>query len=650
MSETLDLLTISTPLPDTSFYVGSISGSERLSRPYGYIVHLHSGTELLDPDRLLDQAVSVHLASSGDTAARYFSGIVRSVRQMPSQSTTVWDYQISIVPKLWFLGQTRDVRYYQKKTVPDIVKSILSDFSVIFSDRLTKTYAQRDYLVMFNESYLAFIQRLLEFEGIFYFFTQDANGHTMVLADANTAFANIAHPSVGMDEGNSGFGCITSWHQEDRTTLGVVRTDDYNPETDEPVAGAITGSETTVLRASGAQSRKHYAWPAVHNTTPLAGNHARIRMLAAEAAARMFTGHGEVLDFVAGGKFTLDNDPAGIGTYVIQSVSYHVRDSSDGAGLGGAGSISMSVSAFPADTEWHEEQSIAPPVMGGIYTAKVIGAAGEEIYTDDLGRIQVKFPSDHMNDITTDNTLFVRVVQPWAGNNWGAHFIPRIGMEVAVAFLEGDVNRPVVIGALVNTNNPPVFAKTDKNKTGFRTRSTLNGGSDNFNELSWDDTTGSEVFFLHAEKDYKLEVENDATYTIEHDRSVTVTNDEIVTVKGKKTDTVTGDFATTVQQGDHSLTVSSGNQAIEVTQGSIHQTAGQSINLKVMGNSLVIDESGITLTVGGNSIQITESGITIKGMMVDVEGESQTSLKGAIVQVQGEGMLDMTGGVTMINS
>jgi type VI secretion system secreted protein VgrG len=510
MSETLDLLTISTPLPETSFYVGSISGSERLSRPYGYTVHLHSGTKMLHSDQLLDKAVSVHLASAGGNAARYFSGIVRSVRQLPSQSATVWDYQISIVPKLWFLGQTRDVRYYQKKTIPDIVKEILADFSVTISDRLTKTYAQRDYIVMFNESYLAFIQRLLELEGIFYFFIQDADGHTMVLADSNTAFADIAHPSVDMDETHSGFGCISSWHQEDRTAIGMVRTDDYNPETDEPVPGAITGSETTVLKASGAASRKHYAWPAVHDSTPLAGNHARTRMLAAEAAASMFTGHGEVLDFVAGGKFTLNHDPAGISNYVIHSVSYHVSDASDGAGLG-AGSISMSVTAFPAATEWHEEHSIAPPVMGGIYTAKVIGAAGEEIYTDDLGRIQVKFPSDHMNDITTDNTLFVRVIQPWAGNNWGAHFVPRIGMEVAVAFLEGDVNRPVVIGALVNTNNKPVFAKTDKNKTGFRTRSTLNGGPENFNELSWDDTSGSEVFFLHAEKDYTLEVENDAT-------------------------------------------------------------------------------------------------------------------------------------------
>jgi type VI secretion system secreted protein VgrG len=649
MSEALDLLTITTPLPDTSFYVGGIGGSERLSRPYVYTVDLHSGTELLDPDQLLDQAVSVHLGSSDGTPARYFSGIVRSVRQMPSQSKRVWDYQLSIVPKLWFLGQTRDVRFYPQMTVPVIVKTILSDFSVSFSDKLTKTYAERDYVVMFNESYLAFIQRLMELEGIFYFFTQDASSHTMVLADANTAFSDIAQPNVDIDEGQTGLGGLASWHREDRTVLGVVRTDDYNPETDDPVPGAITGTETTVLTPSGAPGRKYYAWPAVHNATPLAANHARIRMLAAEAAASMFTGHGDALDFVAGGKFTLTNDPTGVDSYVIQSVSYHVRDAADGSGVGSS-SVAMSVTAFPAAIEWHEEQSVAPPVMGGIYTAKVIGAAGEEIYTDDLGRIQVKFPSDHLNDITTDNTLFVRVVQPWAGNNWGAHFIPRIGMEVAVAFLEGDVNRPVVIGALVNTNNPPVFAKTDKNKTGFRTRSTLNGGSDNFNELSWDDSKGSEVFFLHAEKDYKLEVENDATATVDHDRAVTVKNDETVTVQGKKTDTITGDFATTVQQGNAGLTVSAGNQTVEVTQGKINQTAGQSINLKVMGNSLVIDASGITLKVGANSIQITESGITIKGVMVDVEGESQTSMKGAIVQVQGEGMLDMTGGVTMINS
>ena len=172
--------------------------------------------------------------------------------------------------------------------------------------------------------------------------------------------------------------------------------------------------------------------------------------------------------------------------------------------------------------------------MAGLYSAIVIGSSGEEIYTDDFGRIQVQFPADNQGDITTDKTLWVRVVQSWAGNNWGAQFIPRIGMEVAVAFMEGDVNHPVAIGCLYNSTNSPTFAVADKNKSGWRTHSTKGGGTANFNELSFDDTMGSEKFYLHAEKDYLLETENDQTLTIGNNRNVTVTKDETVTIKGKK--------------------------------------------------------------------------------------------------------------------
>ena len=295
--------------------------------------------------------------------------------------------------------------------------------------------------------------------------------------------------------------------------------------------------------------------------------------------------------------------------------------------------------------------------MAGLYSAQVIGPSGEEIYTDDMGRIQVKFPADYNGDITTDKTVWVRVITPWAGQKLGAtQFTPRIGMEVAIAFLEGDVNRPVAVGALYNSDNTATFPVAQKNKSGIRTHSTQGGTSSNFNELSFDDSKGSEVFYLHAEKDMTIEVEND--------RSATVTNDETVTINGKKTDTVKldhgltvsqgkhsitvsqgdqsntvsqGNHSTTVSQGNHATTVSTGNQTVDVSTGSITHSAGQSITLKVGGNSIVINMSGITLTVGGNSIQLTESGINISGIQVQVAGQAQVQVSGAMVQVSGDG-------------
>ncbi len=654
MSGELDLLTITTPLPDTSFGISAINGTERLSRPFQYNVQLHSGSALLDPNSLLDKSVSVEIAAPDDgSGKRYVSGIVRAVRQLPSQSTDLWNYEISVVPKLWFLGQTKDCRFYQKQSVLDIVKYVLGRFNVTFSDKTTGSFPTRDYVVQFNESYLHFIQRLMEDAGIFYFFTHTDSAHTMVLANANTAFPDIDQPQIYLDETNAGFGVLNSWHRTDRTATGDVRIDDYNPVTDQLQPGSVSGTESTVLKASAASQRTHYAWPAVRGATGDAKTLAKTHMLAAEAGAELYAASGQVPDLFAGGKFTLQNDPiTGSSTeYVIQSVSYHIVDNKAGSGQGHRASIAASLVAFPSKTTYQEEPAFLPPVMAGMYSAIVIGPQGEEIYTDDLGRIQVQFPFDHEGDITTDKTLWVRVVQGWSGNNWGTQYIPRIGMEVVVAFLEGDVNRPVVVGCLFNGNNAPVFSSSEKNKSGLRTRSTMQGGTSNFSEFSIDDTKGSEAVYLHAEKDLNIEVENN--------RNVTVTADETVKIDGKKTDTVKGDFATTVSQGNTSLTVSEGNlsttvsqgnESLEVTSGTITHSAGQSITLKVGGNSIVINTSSITLTVGDSSVTLNASGVTVQGMQVTLTGQTKTAVSGAIVQVSGSGMLELSGGVTMINS
>lgn len=637
MSGEFDFLTITTPLPDTSFGIAAINGTERLSRPFQYNVQLDSGRALLDPNSLLDKSVTVTIAMpvEGGSVKRYVSGIVSAVRQLPSQSTELWNYEISVMPKLWFLGQTKDCRFYQQQSVLDIVKYVLGKFNVTYSDKTTGSYPTRDYVVQFNESYLYFIQRLMEDVGIFYFFTHTDGAHTMVLADANTAFPDINQPQIYLDETNAGFNVLNSWHRTDRTALGDVRIDDYNPVTDQLQPGAVTGTESTVLQASAAPQRTYYAWPAVRDVTSNAKTLAKTHMLAAEAGAELYTASSQVADLFAGGKFTLMNDPitGGGAEYVIQSVSYHIVDNRDRNRPGYRPSISASLVAFPSKTSYQEEPSALPPVMAGLYSAIVIGPEGEEIYTDDLGRIQVKFPFDHEGDITTDKTLWVRVVQSWSGNGWGTQYIPRIGMEVVVAFLEGDVNRPVVVGCLFNGNNAPVFAAAEKNKSGLRTRSTLQGGTANFSEFSIDDTKGSEAVYLHAEKDLNIEAENN--------RNVTVTNDETVTINGKKTDTVKGDYATTVSQG---------NESLDVTSGTITHSAGQSITLKVGTNSIVIDTSSITLTVGASTVKLTAAEVDVNGIQVNVTGQAQTAVKGAIVQISGEGMLELTGAMTMINS
>jgi len=691
----IDLLVISTPLDETAFGIESLSGTERINRPYEFHAELYAGQSLLDPNALLDNPVTVTL---GDPSAkgRYINGIVRAVRQSPPASGNNWNYSLTIVPKLWFLGQTQDCRFFYNMNVPAIVADIFGKFSVPFKDQTQQTYVVREYTVMFNESYLYFVQRLLEDEGIFYFFEHADGAHTLILADKKTVFTPINNPSIQLQDGGAHWSGLSDLHRVDSTALGQVTVDDYDPATNALSLAVLRGQLPTVLAASGAPSRTHYSWPAVRGTTADAQARAKWRMEAAEAAAQLYHGTGGSPDFIAGYKFQLTNDPIKIQDYVIHSVSYHVTDTAKGSsGSGAGGRIAMSFTAFPASVDWREEPTTSPPVMDGLYTAKVIGPSGEEIYTDDAARIQVWFPWDNQSDIQPETTFWARVVQPWGGLAWGHQFTPRVGMEVLVGFLEGDVNRPVVVGSLYNSVNTPIYPAAKKNIGGIRTHSTKGGGAANYNELSWDDTMGSELFFLHAEKDYLLEVEHNQTLQIDNCRIVTVNVDETVTIKGKQTITVTkdqtievkeGDHKTTIDQGKHSLIVSTGDQEITVSTGKQTTTvqADQEVTVNEGDQKITVSQGdqeitvsqgdrkvtvsqgnetldvsqgsitykamqSITLQVGSNSLKIDTSGITLNGMLIkaSASGMMQLSASG-MAQISGTGGLTLSGALINI--
>jgi type VI secretion system secreted protein VgrG len=670
-----DLLSIAAPSGTGTFDCTSLTGSERLSRPYEYHVQLNSAKGKVDPLKFIDQSVTVSLGNPTGKG-RYITGICSSVRQLPSLGT-LWSYELKIVPKFGLLGQTHFSRFYYSMTVPQIVEKILGEFNITYSANLINSYATLDYTVQHNESYLDFIQRMLEDVGIYYFFTHANGSHTMVLVDDKTAFQNINNPSLDLADSATQWAGVSSLHRVDATALGIVTYDDYNPATTtlEPGSTPLTGAETTTSEAANAADRYARPWPAVRGASADATTKAKWRMQAAESAAQLYSGTGGSPDFVAGGKFALTNDPFGNSGYVIQSVSYAVRDAAEGHSGGGQNHIAMNFTAFPSTVDWRETPSVKPPVMAGVYTAYVIGTGDEEIYMDDQARIQVWFPWDFKNEIAAGSTFWARVMQPWAGVNWGVQFIPRVGMEVAIIFQEGDVNRPLVIGTMYNSQNTPTWPAASKNKSGIRTHSTLNGSATTFNEFSFDDTKGSELYYLHAEKDYLLETENNQTVTISNCRYVTVTNDETVQINGKQTITVVkdqtievtqgdhsltidkGDHSVTVSEGDHSVTVSQGDQSITVTQGdqttdvtagSITTTAGQTITLKVGDNSIVINSDGITMTVGGSSVGLTAQSISMESPSVSVTGDTSTSISAPSTSVSGDMSLSLSGAAVSI--
>jgi type VI secretion system secreted protein VgrG len=685
MSENIDLLSITTPLPATSFVVTGLMTHEVLSDVFHYHIELSTGSQLLDPNSLLDQPVTVTLgdpagARGGAPIGRYFNGVVATVTQLPQASTKLWYYRLDVVPKLYVLKQTQDCRFYHNMAAPALIATILGEFDIVSSNKLQGTYTTRDYSVQFNESYFDFLQRVMANEGIFYFFTHTASAHTLVLADSPTVFANVLNPNVMLQDSTARWTGLSSIRRIDSTAIGKYTFDDYDPSVNTLTqsGSAIRGQEPTILGAGGASSRTFYHWPAVRGTTTDAGAKASTHMLAAEAMAQLYAGEGGAADFLPGGTFELSDDPMGVGTYAIRTVTYTAHDSATGVS-GAGGHPVMSFTAFPASASWREPVKTKPPVMAGLYSGIVVGSAGEEINVDSLGRIQVWFPWDTRGEITAAGsaTFWARVVQPWAGPNWGTQFIPRVGMEVAVAFLEGDVNRPVVVGSMVNVNATPVFAVAQKNKSGIRTRSTLSGGDTNFNEFSFDDTKGSELFYLHAEKDYTTEVENNQSLTVSNDRTVNVTNDESVTITGKQTIAVTKDQSLTVSQGNQSITVSEGNRTISVNTGNVSETVGSgnhsltvsqgnhsvsisqgnqsttldagNMTIKLDGGAMSITaQTSIKLAVGGNSVEITPSGVTINGMQISLSASASLSASGASVSISGEGDASLSAPSVMV--
>lgn len=681
-SRDTSLLNITTsPLGADALIPYEFSAREAISAPFLFEIRAFSQQGIVDPDKLLYQPVCVALQEKdGSGVVRYFHGIAQSVSAEGGltevRSANLHAYRITLVPKLWFLSQTVDCRVFQNKTTVDILKQMFGDLSLT-----DVTYpaagAAREYTVQFNESDLHFATRLMEEEGYFYFFEHSASKHQLIIANANGAFDSVPDASsMHFGGGDSQGGRISDWERTAATTRGSMMFKDYDPT---KPSTTLQNVQPTTLTTGGTAQRDDFRWPVQSFDTGTITDRTKHEMEAAEAAVSVCSGASKFGGLYAGGKFTIVNKPAGPydDTYVLHSVTHHVTDDTWLTG-GGTPGYENHFTCFPSKVTWRQPLVTPRPRMEGIHTAVVLGPAGEEIYTDDLARVKVRFFWDHRSEATDALDVWARVIMPWAGNGWGAQFIPRIGTEVAVAFVDGDPDRPMVVGGLYNGNMKPIYAVGDKTKSGIRTRSSLKGGTSDFNEYTFDDKKGSELIYEQAQKDLSTYVKNDQTLKIDNCRMVTVKKDETVDIQNNQTITVKQDHGLTVSQGNRTITVSQGNDSTTVSQGNRSTTVSMGNNsLTVskgnhsetvsMGNystdvslgnititadvgSITISAlQGITLKCGQNSVQISPTGITINGMMVSVQGQIQTQIQGTMTQVSGNAMLQLKGGITMIN-
>ena len=669
------LFKLETPLGENKLLLKSFRGSEGVSRLFRFELDLLSEDNNIAFTDIIGKNVTITVKQA-DGSPRYFNGVISRFGQGGADETFT-TYHAEMVPWLWFLTRAADCRIFQNKSIPDIIKEVFSDLGFQdFSDSLKATYDARDYCVQYRETSFNFVSRLMEENGIFYFFKHDQSKHTMVLGDDPEAndecptqnqFRFYVDPTAVLDED-----IVSGWHAEQELRTGKSTLTDYNfttPSTD-------LRAETATIDSVGGNSQfDTYDYPGEYLTKGDGQNLSKIRMQEEEAVHLVFHGNSDGRSMVSGYTFTLaEHYRDDMNTSYLLTEIDHVGVSAayENARPDQEDHYSNSFRCIPASVPFRPQRVTVHPTISGPQPAVVVGPSGEEIYTDQYGRVKVQFFWDRQGKKNEHSSCWIRVSQLFAGKGWGAMFLPRIGQEVLVDFLEGDPDQPVVTGRVYNADQTTPGELPDKmNVSGWRTHSTKGGGEHDSNVLAFDDTKGKEVFYMRAEKDMAIRVQNNEdthvmnnqTITVDGDRveAVTKGNEKVEIKEGNRTHQVTmGDETLTVKKGDRSVEVSMGDDNHKVSMGDRNvEISMGSDNLKIcmgdqstkldLGASATDALQSITLTVGQSSIKIDQMGVTIKGMMITIEGQIQTQVKGLITQVNGTAMLQCQGAITMIN-
>ena len=683
---------ITTPLGPDVLLFHTMHAREELSRVGECRLDLLSLKNDIKLDDILGKSVTIKLALQDDST-RYFNGYVTRF----SAGGTYGRYRCyyaTVHPWLWFLSRTADCRIFQDKTVPEIVKIVFGEHPTnSFKESLTGSYAKWDYCVQYRETDLNFVCRLLEQEGIYFYFTHADGKHTMVLTDAysgHTAFQKKAVPFIAPEDlARADIEHIDSWTLTREVQPGVYVHDDYDFE--RPSVELKT--QKTVTRGYTNSTGEIYDYPGEY-TVKGDGDHlaaARIDEFAAQFET--VQGATNVKKISVGSLFTLEKNPRADQNieHLVVAASYDLEYSDYEAmpDRGGAqyrcGFVAMS-----SKQQFRPKRVTPKPFVQGPQTAVVVGPGGEEIYTDKYGRVKVMFHWDRLGKKDENSSCWIRVSHPWAGKNWGAVAIPRIGQEVIVDFLEGDPDQPIITGRVYNAEQMPPYAlPANKTQTGIKSRSSLSGTPDNFNEIRFEDKKGEEQLFIHAEKNQDIEVEKDETHWVGHDRKKTIDNDETnhikhdrmetvdnnesiavkgnrtetveknetITVKGNRTEIVSKDESITIEKNrtesvgenetitvtkDQKITIS-GNKTLTVDKKETisvgesrtdhieknrDTSVGENDSVKI-GKKLLIDAGDqITIQTGSASITMKKDGtITIKGKDISLDGSGKINVK-----------------------
>jgi len=667
---------IVTPLGEDVLILQGMSGEEAISELFTFQLDLASD-EVIKPKDIIGKNVSIWLRLQNGTE-RFFNAHVSRFTAGAMQAEGYRSYYAQLVPWLWFLSRNRDCRIFQSKTVLEILEEVFGFCGVAnFHIDCSGNHPTLDYCVQYQESDLEFVHRLMQENGIFYFFTHEEGKHTLNLIDDDAQYLLCEEHEVFHAEGDIAEDHISSWDHEFEFFTGKWAQKDFDFKSP---GNDLTTNSTTVLDFPDAKKYEKFDYPGGYGARDDGTNLTDIHMVQEELGYELISASSSYRTFASGATFTIKKHVYSEGeekTYVITRIKHEAFEDTYTTNASGRQIYENSFTAIPATIPYQCDLGYKKPKIYGPQTAIVVGPEGEEIHTDEFGRVRVSFHWDRYNEANENASCWIRVSQAWAGRFWGAVSIPRIGQEVIVSFLDGDPDRPIITGRVYNgANMPPYDLPAYATMTTMKTNSSVGGGG--FNEIRLQDEKDAEQIFMHAQMNFDIRVKNDRYETVGNDRGLVVENDKKEHVKNERHETVDGNHYEKIsgirnlkvvgeeaKEVGEQLSLSVGGDMAEEIGGGHSQTISGDSYIKA-SNIVIEGDSNVTVKVGQSFIAIESGGITI-GTTGDIELDATGSVtvsgtSGITIEspataevtststtVSGDAMLTLEGGLVKIN-
>lgn len=628
---------INTPLGKDKVVLNRVVISEQLSQPFRIEADLLSELKEIKFEEIIGQSVTITMLTHEDQP-RYFNGIVSRFSQMGMESRFE-AYRAEIVPAFWVLSRTYQSRIFQNLNVPDILKKVLAGLDVEWA--LTGSYQPRDYCVQYRETDLNFAARLMEEEGIYYFFKHSMGRHTMVIANNPGAhdvllpyYNEVAfRPYTGRPTGSE---FIHDWVVDKLLLPATYTHTDYDFES--PKKSLLTKSQKAREHAHG--TGEWYDFPGLHTSPGLGEQRARVRTEEMHSRYEVAKGKADVRGLQTGYVFNLIDHPRkdqNAKHLVTSSVHTILLDAYESGDTDRGAPYHVSFTTIPAKVPYRPQRVTAKPFVQGPQTAIVVGPKGEEIYTDKYGRVKVQFHWDRDGKFDQNSSCWVRVSQIWAGKSWGGMSIPRIGQEVVVDFLEGDPDQPIIVGRVYNGESMPPFGLPgQKVVSGVKTNSTPGGGG--YNEFSMDDSKGKEKIVIHGQYDMEKTIEHNDTTTIKNDREATIGHNDTTTIGNNRSITV----------GLNDTEKIGMDQSITIGKGQTIMIAGTSSTTVGATESTTIGTSESHTVGGARTTTIGLADTTQVGGPITITGAAAVTVTaGGVVAITAGGAMSITGGAAV---